>query len=74
MAEPKYDHTLAESLRDFVDRIDLNKVLPILLEGLSSDEQVIQALEFMQGPDFRKIVDTVQSMKEYQDVSIIYLV
>ncbi|GLV39952.1 uncharacterized protein CBL_10848 [Carabus blaptoides fortunei] len=65
--EPKYDHTLEESLKAFVDIIDLNKVLSILLEGLSSDEEVIQVIEFMQGPEFTNIVVTVQDMKEYQD-------
>lgn len=66
---PVRDHTLEDSIKDFFKVVDFNQVLPVVLEGLSEDEQVIETMNVLQGPDFIRIVTATQATTQFKHVT-----
>ena len=61
--------TLQDDLNDFLALVPVDKVLEIALDYLANDQEVQDAVVYLQSPEFQKILTTVEDLQEFKDVS-----
>jgi hypothetical protein len=60
---------LGDDLNDFLALVPVDKLLEIALDYLSNDEQVQNAVVYLQGEEFHTIVLTIEGLQETKNVS-----
>ncbi|XP_003705561.2 uncharacterized protein LOC100878003 [Megachile rotundata] len=62
-----YENTLSKDIHDFIDLIDMDKIINIVSSYLD-DDQVIEAVNYMRSEEFHVLVRKVEALKAYQDL------
>ncbi|XP_076386154.1 uncharacterized protein LOC100882048 [Megachile rotundata] len=68
---PYAGNELSKDIHDFIDLIDMDKIITII-SGYLDDDQVVEALKYMRSEEFHVLVRKVEALKAYQNL-IIYL-
>jgi hypothetical protein len=59
--------TVQDDLNDFLALVPNDKVIEIDLDYLANDQEVQDAVIYLQSPEFQKILTTVEDLKEFKD-------
>lgn len=57
---------------DFIELIDLEKVMGIVMEYMN-DEEVIKFVQFAMSPEFGKLITEFERMAEFKEVSFLHV-
>lgn len=72
MGQPRQTRSLSEDLNDFMNLIPINDIVNVAVDYLANDAEVQEAVEFVTGPEFGKLVLEVEKEQDYIDVSNFY--
>ncbi|XP_025162308.1 uncharacterized protein LOC105180960 [Harpegnathos saltator] len=67
-----FERSLEEEMLDFMNLLPMEEFLQTLLEYITKDQKVQEALEYVFTPEFHDLLRSVEALKEFQNL-VIYL-